>query len=292
MLRKCLTIAVIIAAIGDARGERYAIDRTHSSVQFSVRHIVAPTVGRFEAFSGLIDYDEEDAGTLAVTVTIYAPSINTGNKKRDEDLRSDHFFDAVRFPQITFTSERAEYVNDQLVVTGQLTMRGVTRSVSLPVEAVGPVRPEGHDKEVVGFIAVCKIKRSDFGIGGDGSVVIGDEVTISLAVEAVPAPDLKESFNLDRAVSTDIDPNVFDAYVGDYLFDGGMLISVSREEGGVYIQSLGKPRHQIFPESHTRFFLKVLDAEIQFLTDQERGGRAESLVLLQGGQEHIGRRSR
>lgn len=168
----------------------WEIDASHSGVHFSVRHLVVAKVrGRFTAFAGTLAFDEAAPERSSVEVRIDAGSINTGVDQRDAHLRSPDFFDAEKFPALTFVSRRVERSADGFTVTGDLTIRGVTREVVLPVEYAGHTKdPWGGER--AGFAARVAIDRKDFGLTWNqlleaGGVAVGDKVEIELEVEAV-----------------------------------------------------------------------------------------------------------
>ena len=168
----------------------YAIDTTHSSVDFSIRHLVIAKVrGRFTQFKGLIELDPDDLSKSKVSVEIEAASISTNEDKRDAHLRSADFFDVENFPLITFTSKQVEADGNDLRVTGALTMRGVTRDVVLAVESLGATKdPWGNER--VAFAAKTAIDRKEFGLRWNqvleaGGFMVGDKVEIGLDVQAV-----------------------------------------------------------------------------------------------------------
>src|SRR6266566_2595374 len=169
----------------------WQIDRTHSLVEFSVRHLMITTArGRFSQVCGTIVEDAVDLSRSSVTVEIDVASIDTCEQQRDAHLKSPDFFDAERYPTITFNSTRViPGQDDRLQVEGDLTIRGVTRPVTLEVERGGTVtNPLGS--RVVGFSAETKINRKDFGMTFNmaleaGGVAVGEQVRIRLEVEAV-----------------------------------------------------------------------------------------------------------
>ena len=168
----------------------YAIDTTHSSVDFSIRHLVIAKVrGRFTQFKGLIELDPDDHSKSKVSVEIEAASISTNEDKRDAHLRSADFFDVENFPLITFTSKQVEADGNDLRVTGALTIRGVTRDVVLAVESLGATKdPWGNER--VAFAAKTAIDRKEFGLRWNqvleaGGFMVGDKVEIGLDVQAV-----------------------------------------------------------------------------------------------------------
>lgn len=170
--------------------DTYKIDPVHSYVGFSVRHMVISDVkGKFTDFEGTIVYDEEDITRSSVEVTIKAASINTGNDRRDEDLRSENFFEVEKYPLITFKSKKIEKRGDDYVMVGDLTMHGVTKEVAFPFKILGKVAdPWGNTR--IGAEASLTLDRRDFGIVYDralegGGLVVGNEVKIDLNIEAV-----------------------------------------------------------------------------------------------------------
>jgi polyisoprenoid-binding protein YceI len=169
------------------------IDPTHSGVGFSIRHMVVSKVrGRFARFTGSVALDEEDPTRSVVEATIEAASIDTGVEQRDAHLRSPDFFDAEKFPQLRFRSTQIERVaDDRYRVVGDLTIRDVTRPVTLDVEFGGRAKdPWGNDR--AGFVAKASLDRKDFGLGWNqvleaGGVLVGERVDIDLDIEAVKA---------------------------------------------------------------------------------------------------------
>ncbi len=166
----------------------WAIDPVHSSVGFSVRHLVVSKVrGEFDTFSGAITVAED--GTPSVTAEIAIGSINTRNEQRDAHLKAADFFDAETYPVATFTSTGVRADGDRYLLDGDFTLKGVTRRISLDVEFNGVNPGMGHG-EVAGFEASIVLNRKDFGIDIDmpletGGAVVGDKVTITLEIEAL-----------------------------------------------------------------------------------------------------------
>jgi polyisoprenoid-binding protein YceI len=173
--------------------QRYEIDTGHSHVGFVVRHLgVANVRGNFTRFTGHVMIDENDLTNSSVSVTIDAGSIDTSHERRDNDLRSEDFFDVERFPNVTFTSTRVEQTADGLVMVGNLTMRDVTREVRIPFEVTGPVELQGRKR--VGAEGTLRINRFDYGLQWnrlqEAIPVVGDEVRIELNIEAItPRPE-------------------------------------------------------------------------------------------------------
>ncbi len=168
------------------------IDTTHTTVGFSIRHMVFSKVrGRFQTFTGAIRLDD-DVAKSSVEVTIDAASIDTGTAQRDNHLRSADFFDVEKFPELRFRSTRVEDSGEgRLRVTGELTIRDVTREVVLEAEHAGSGKdPWGNER--IGFVAKTSFDRKDFGLKWNqmleaGGVLVGDRVDIELDVQAVNA---------------------------------------------------------------------------------------------------------
>lgn len=163
----------------------YTIDPVHSAVAFKIKHLLVSNVsGRFTKFQGTIKMDPANLASSSVDVTIDAASVTTEEDARDKHLRTDTFFDVAKFPTITFKSTRVTPGgNGQLAVTGQFTMHGVTKTITLPVTgwATGPGMKPGT--VVAGGEAVLTLKRSDYGM--DKMIgPVGDDVQITLDVEA------------------------------------------------------------------------------------------------------------
>lgn len=165
------------------------IDATHSELSFRIRHLISRVRGTFGEWGGTLAVDPANLTGGSVQVTIATASIDTGNERRDNHLRTDDFFDAASHPQITFRSRRVEQQGESLRVHGDLTMRGVTRPVVLEGRFLGSTR-DGQGRERIGFEAETTINRQDFNVSWNnvadaGGVVLGDDVTISIVVGAV-----------------------------------------------------------------------------------------------------------
>jgi polyisoprenoid-binding protein YceI len=173
--------------------KHYTFDLSHSSVGFHVRHLMISKVhGRFTSWNGTLEIDEADLRRSKVAVEIDAASVDTKEAKRDEHLRSADFFDVEKFPHLTFTSTAVEVVDDEnLRVTGDLTIHGITRPVVLAVERSPEVKdPWGGTR--TGFSATATVSRKDFGLTWNalleaGGVAVGDKITIQLEIEAILA---------------------------------------------------------------------------------------------------------
>lgn len=170
--------------------QAYTIDKTHSEVTFQVRHLLTKVRGRFAAFAGTVQFDQEHPGRSSASVTIDASSIDTGTPDRDTHLRSDDFFAAATYPTLTFASSRVVKTGDETYdVSGTLTIRGVAKEVTLPVTFLGTATdPWGNAR--AGFEASITINRRDFGLTWNaaletGGFLVGDEVRINLSIQAI-----------------------------------------------------------------------------------------------------------
>ena len=176
-----------------AAATTWKIDPVHSHIEFSVRHLMITTVkGRFTGVDGTVSIDDADPSASAVDVRIDASTIDTREPQRDAHLRSADFLDAETFPRLTFKSTRvSERRGDQFSVTGNLTIRGVTREVVLKVTDEGRGKdPWGGER--AGFSATTRINRKDYGLNWNqtletGGVLVGDEVTIRIELQLLKA---------------------------------------------------------------------------------------------------------
>lgn len=182
LLTAIVSLALVLPAAAETQS--WTIDGAHSSAQFSVRHMGISTVrGAFTKMSGTVQYDPADLAKTVIDATIEAASVDTRVEMRDNDLRSPHFFDASKYPTLTFKSKKvAEAGPGKLKIAGDLTIHGVTREVTLDVEGPSaPVKdPRGNLR--VGASASTTINRKDFGVDGAAGVV-GDDVPITIDME-------------------------------------------------------------------------------------------------------------
>ena len=167
----------------------YQIDRSHSEVHFRVRHLLSRVGGQFKDFTGQIAFDPDRPEASSVNVQIEAASIDTGVSDRDAHLRSDDFFAADKYPQLTFVSDRVVKTGaDSFTVHGTLTIRGVSRQVELPVSYLGIAR-DPYGRDLVAFEGSIRLNRKDFGLTWNaaletGGFLVGDDVDVTLNIEA------------------------------------------------------------------------------------------------------------
>lgn len=194
MRKSMVTAASLLLVLASvARAEKWELDIPHSSIGFSVRHMVVAKVhGKFNDFSGQIDFDGKNLEKGSVTVNAQVASIDTDNKKRDDHLRSPDFFDAEKFPTMIFKSKKViKGSGREFKLVGDLTIKDVSKEVTFDCEFNGLINdPMGNTR--AGFSAEAKINRQDFNVKWSkkldaGGLVVGDEVKISLEIEAVKA---------------------------------------------------------------------------------------------------------
>lgn len=180
--------------IATTTAQAYAIDKAHSEVTFQVRHLLTKVRGGFSDFTGTVHFDQDEPRNSSVSLRIDAASIDTHNAERDRHLRSDDFFAADRYPTITFDSSRIVRTSgDTYDVTGTLTIRDVAREITLPITYLGTAKdPWGNAR--AGFETELTINRKDFGLSWNaaletGGFLVGDEVRVSLSIQAIAESD-------------------------------------------------------------------------------------------------------
>jgi polyisoprenoid-binding protein YceI len=191
-LKTALAVAVALAIPMLAHADTWQIDPSHTNVEFTVRHMMISNVkGQFQKTTGTITVNGDDPASAKIDATIDASSINTRVEKRDAHLKSPDFLDVAKYPTITFKSTKVEAEGpNKWKVTGDLTLHGVTKPVVLEVESAGPPIHDPMGNSRAGASATTKINRSDYGLTWNkalesGGVLVGDEVAISIDVEAI-----------------------------------------------------------------------------------------------------------
>ena len=188
--RLALGILFLAAAAALRAADTYTIDKAHSDVSFTIRHFASKVHGRFADFEGSIQADTTKPEASSVVFTIKSTSIDTNNSNRDNDLRSDNFFDVAKFPEITFKSSKiATTGKDTYAVTGTFTMHGVSKEITLPVTYLGTMKdPRGNER--ASFELNTKLNRKDYGINwnkslDNGSLMLSDDVDVTIDLETV-----------------------------------------------------------------------------------------------------------
>ena len=188
-MRASILFASVLLPLAFAQS--WEIDPRHSTAQFSVRHMVISNVrGEFLKLAGKATYDPKNLKASNLEAMIDVSSITTRDAKRDTHLKSPEFFDAAKFPTITFKSRSFSKNRAGLNILGDLTMRGVTKPVTIAVEGPSQEIKDSLGKQRIGASAMLKLNRKDFGINYNkvletGGVIVGDEVSITLDVQLV-----------------------------------------------------------------------------------------------------------
>lgn len=189
-LRNLSLLALALTVFPVNAADTYNIDPAHSTVGFAVTHMLINTVhGKFNEFAGTVALEGNQL--KEASGTIQTKTIDTGIERRDNHLRSPDFFDAAKFPTITFQSKRAEKQGNNTVLVGDFTMHGVTKEVALPVTIKGPIKdPWGNSR--IGLQARAKLNRRDYGLNYNqaleaGGLVVANEIELEINAEAVKA---------------------------------------------------------------------------------------------------------
>jgi polyisoprenoid-binding protein YceI len=196
-MRKYFGVVVVfvislLVNVAFGQSQKYSIDKSHSEIGFEVTHmVIADVKGEFKDYDVNLMFDPNDLANSTVETRVKIASIDTDEQKRDNHLRSSDFFDAENHPEIVFTSKKIEKKGDTYVAHGDLSIRGVTKEVSLPFEIKGPIQdPWGNTR--IGVDAEMTINRQDYGVSWNktmdaGGVVVGDEVRIVIKGEFIAA---------------------------------------------------------------------------------------------------------
>jgi polyisoprenoid-binding protein YceI len=190
-----LPVAALFLAAGSAFTQTtYQIDSTHSSAQFSVRHMMISNVhGQFNKVTGTVIYDANNLAASKVDAVIDTTTVDTQDQKRDGHLKSPDFLDAAKYPTMTFSSKHFTNANGKLQIQGDLTLHGVTKAVVLDVDGPSPEIKDPYGMFRRGVTATTHLNRKDFGLVWNaavegGGVVVGDEVAITIELEGVRRP--------------------------------------------------------------------------------------------------------
>ena len=183
-----LAVGLVVALAAPALADTFTVDKAHSEAAFQVRHILTKVRGTFRDFSGTINFDKARPENSTVEFRIKATSIDTGNQKRDDHLRSPDFFDVATHPEIVFKSTKVVAKGgNKFDVTGDFTLHGVTKTITLPVAFLGEQKFGKGVK--AGFETAVTINRKDYGLNWNralesGGVLVGEEVEIAINLEA------------------------------------------------------------------------------------------------------------
>lgn len=186
-MRQLFTIPALLFALPVLAQDTYKVDAVHSEVGFKVRYLVGRTAGSFGKFQGTVVFDEKKVAGSSVLLEIDAASVNTNNEARDKHLRAADFFDVAKFPTLSFKStDVKEVAKGKLSVTGDFTLRGITRRITVPVTSLGATLNPRSGKVMAAWQASFTIQRKDFGmaygLSDAASVVVGNDVEIELNI--------------------------------------------------------------------------------------------------------------
>ncbi|HUP61089.1 MAG TPA: YceI family protein [Thermoanaerobaculia bacterium] len=190
LIRSILVIALFTTPLFAQTADTFSLDKAHSNATFRVRHLMSNVNGSFRDFDIAVNLDRANPSGSSVEFTIQTASIDTGNTNRDDHLRSPDFFEVAKYPTITFKSTSVKAASkDKYDVTGDLTMHGVTKKVTLPVEFLGFMK-DARGNERAGFAIATTINRKDYGIVwnralDEGAVLLGEDVKVSIDLEVI-----------------------------------------------------------------------------------------------------------
>jgi polyisoprenoid-binding protein YceI len=197
MTKKIVSSLAVLSALSFgtlAHASTWDIDSAHTTAGFKVRHLMIANVkGEFTGVTGTVNLDDQDVLKSHVEVSIDVSSVNTGNPDRDKHLKNADFFDAPKFPKLTFKSTKVEKAGDKLLLSGDLTLHGVTKPVTLTAELSSEIKdPWGKTRR--GVTATGKVNRKDFGLVWNktldgGGVAVGDEVQLTVEAELTKKAD-------------------------------------------------------------------------------------------------------
>ena len=173
----------------NAQAPEWSIDENHTSISFEVNHFFTPVAGSFKKFDGKLNFDSDNLAGSNASFTVEVASVETDNEKRNNHLLTGDFFDAKKFPEMNFASTSFSKDGDNIILNGKLTIRDITKEVSVPVKVLGiGEHPMKKGKLITAMRAEFAINRNDYGVGTGSwaaTAVVGDEVNISVLLEAI-----------------------------------------------------------------------------------------------------------
>lgn len=183
-MKKTVSLSVILLAFAlGATAQAWTVDKAHAKLGFGITHLMISEVeGNFKAFEATITSSKDDFSDAVFEISADIAAIDTDNEMRDKDLQSEGYFDAAKFPKLTFKSTSFTKVEgNKYKLVGDLTLKGVTKPVELNVTINGPIERKGRDgsaRKVIGLKVGGTFKRTDFGVGKPGGAMLSEEVTI------------------------------------------------------------------------------------------------------------------
>jgi polyisoprenoid-binding protein YceI len=184
-------LMLIFGSVAISSASTWEFDKSHSSIKFKIKHMAITTVwGSFDSFTGSVNLDDKDITKSTIEVTIDATSVNTNEPKRDTHLKSPDFFDVAKYPTAKFVSRKVEKTAGGLKIIGDLTMKDVTKEVTLAVDGPTPTIKDMMGNQRMGASAQATINRNDWGVSWNkvmeaGSLLVGQNVDLILEVELV-----------------------------------------------------------------------------------------------------------
>ena len=179
-MKKITFLAALTLLTGSVFAQTWSVDKSHSRLGFGITHMLISEVdGTFKNFDATITASKDDLSDAVFEISADVTSINTDNESRDNHLKSADFFDTAKFPKLTFTGKSFKKVEgNKYKITGDLTIKGVTKSVEMDVTMNGPVLHPRDKKLIAGFKVSGTVNRTDFGVGGPGGSMLGEDVLI------------------------------------------------------------------------------------------------------------------
>ena len=179
-MKKLNIIAALVLITGTAFSQSWTVDKAHAKLGFGITHMMLSEVdGSFKSFEATITSSKDDLSDAVFEVSADIATINTDNENRDNDLKSDKYFDLAKYPKLTFKSTSFKKVEgNKYKLTGDLTIKNITKSVELDVVIAGPVENPRSKKKMIGLKGSGTFKRTDFGIGGPGGMMLSEEVLL------------------------------------------------------------------------------------------------------------------
>lgn len=183
-----IAVSVFSVAFSATQAQQWRVDKSHSAINFSVKHFFTPVNGAFNDYDATIAFDPENLQESHIDVTIHVNSVDTKNQRRDNHLKTDDFFGAETWPDITFKSSRIEKTGDnEFVAYGQLTIKEVAKEIELPFTLLGIMEhPRREGTKIAGITATTTINRTEYEVGtGDwaSNAVVGDNVSVEIQLE-------------------------------------------------------------------------------------------------------------
>ncbi len=185
-IKTTLVLALLTLSV---HAQTWSIDYAHSSINFSINHFFTPVIGKFQRFTGALQFNPDQPENSKIEFTVAVASVNTDNAKRDNDLRSTNFFDEKKYPKMFFVSSRFEKKSDnQYIAYGKMTIRDVTKDIEIPFTLLGRGdHPMKQGMQIIGIKAEFKLARTKYGVGNGSwaaTAIVGDEVSAIVVLEA------------------------------------------------------------------------------------------------------------